>query len=56
MADGTGVAISVGTSVATTVVATAVAVTAGFACWVVHPLAAARRITRINKPVYVFIK
>ena len=53
---GWGVVISVGTSVAATVVGTAVAVTAGFACCVVHPLAAARRMTRMNKPVYVFIK
>ena len=53
---GTGMLITVGTSVATAVVVSVVAVAAGFACCVVHPLAAIRSITRINKPIEIFMK
>jgi hypothetical protein len=56
IAVGKGVVISVGTSVAAAVVVIIVVVVVGFACCVVHPLAATRSITSMNKPIYVFIK
>jgi hypothetical protein len=51
---GTGVLITVVTSGEATVVM--VSVTGGFACCAVHPLAATRSITRMNKPRVVFMK
>jgi hypothetical protein len=53
---GFDVGISVGGSVTAAVAAGVVAGTAGFAGWVVHPLAATRSITRINTPRIVFIR
>jgi hypothetical protein len=53
---GSGVLTVVGTSVTETGVARVVAVALGFACCVVQPLAATRSITRMNKPIEVFMK
>ena len=53
---GRGVFTVVGTFVTETVVAMVVAVALGFAGWVVQPLAATRNITRMNKPIKVFMK
>jgi hypothetical protein len=44
------------TSVAATVVTGMAVVTVGFACCAVHPLNATSTITKMNKPIYVFMK
>lgn len=56
MVAGKGVFSVVGISVAVTVVVSVVAVALGFVCCVVHPLAATRSITSMNKPKEVFMK
>jgi len=53
---GKGVFTVVEISVVTTVVVNVVAVTLGLDCCVVHPLAATRTITSMNKPIHTFIK
>jgi hypothetical protein len=53
---GKGVFTVVGISVAVTVVASVVVVALGVACCAVHPLAATRSITSMNKPKDVFMK
>jgi hypothetical protein len=53
---GRGVFTVAGISVAAIVVVSVVTVALGFACCVVHPLAATSTITSMNKPIYVFMK
>jgi len=53
---GKGVLTVVGISVAATVVVSVVSVAAGFACCVAHPLIATSTITRMNKPIKIFMK
>ena len=56
MVVGKGVVTIVGTCVTESGVAMVVAVSMGVACCEVHPLAAARSTTRMNKPICVFMK